>query len=158
MKAAEPRKSTIKSDDSGTYNFSNYDKYTNDFSIKTRTYELVETTFNKSKSVKGRLKDHIQFWKDVIQPENDILNILEYGYSIPFTVHPPSYQMKNNKSALNNREFVDQAVKDLIGKNCVYEVSVKPHNISPLSVAENSSGKKRLMLDLSVLNNYVKTE
>jgi hypothetical protein len=38
----------------------------------------------------------------------------------------------------------------------VYETFFKPYNINPLSVADNSSGKKRLILDLSVLNKYVR--
>ncbi|XP_053403229.1 uncharacterized protein LOC128558328 [Mercenaria mercenaria] len=68
------------------------------------------------------------------------------------------YLMKNNKSALREKDFVDKALSDLLEKRCIYEVPFVPHNVSPLSVATNSSGKKRLILDLSVLNLYVKKE
>ncbi|WAR10223.1 hypothetical protein MAR_035299, partial [Mya arenaria] len=41
---------------------------------------------------------------------------------------------------------------------CTYEVPYIPHNVNPLSVAVNSSGKKRLILDLSVVNTFLKDE
>jgi hypothetical protein len=63
---------------------------------------------------------------------------------------------KNNKSALDNSEFVDQAVSELVDSGCVHEVPFIPYVVNPLSVATNKSGKKRLILDLSVLNKFVK--
>ena len=38
---------------------------------------------------------------------------------------------------------------------CVIEVESKPHVISPLSVSTNSSGKKRLILDLRYVNKHL---
>jgi hypothetical protein len=61
----------------------------------------------------------------------------------------------NNKSAITNEEFVGQAISDLLDSGCVHEVPFKPFVVNPLSVATNSSGKKRLILDLSVLNKCV---
>ena len=63
---------------------------------------------------------------------------------------------KNNKSALDNSEFVDQAVSELVYSGCVQNVPFIPYVVDPLSVATNKSGKKRLILDLSVLNKFVK--
>lgn len=71
-------------------------------------------------------------------------------------IEPPTFIMINNKSALDNKEFVDSAVADLLQEQCISEVPFKPHNVNPFSVATNSSGKKRLILDLSILNSYVK--
>ena len=64
----------------------------------------------------------------------------------------------NNKSAISNSNFVGQAVKDLIDTGCAYKVPCTPFIVNPLSVASNKSGKKRLILDLSVLNKFVKKE
>ena len=63
---------------------------------------------------------------------------------------------KNNKSALDNSEFVDQAVSELVYSGCVQNIPFIPYVVDPLSVATNKSGKKRLILDLSVLNKFVK--
>ena len=63
---------------------------------------------------------------------------------------------KNNKSALDNSEFVDQTVSELVDSGCVHKVHFIPYVVSPLSVATNKTGKKRLILDLSVLNKFVK--
>lgn len=78
--------------------------------------------------------------------------------SFHFVEKPPSFYLKNNASALKNKEFVDSAVEDLLDKNCVYEVFVKHNNINPLSVAKNSTVKKRLILDISVFNEYVRKD
>lgn len=110
-------------------------------------------------SVKGRLKDSYAFWKDTLCADNDILTVIRDGYVIPFRVKPPSFVMRNNRSALSNSDFVESAIQDLLTKHCAYEVPFIPHNVNPLSVAiNNSSGKKRLILDFSVLNTYIKRE
>ena len=50
------------------------------------------------------------------------------------------------------REFVSQSLLDLSKNDCITEVSYVPVVINPLSVAKNSEGKKRLILDLRYLN------
>ena len=60
--------------------------------------------------------------------------------------------MKNNKSALK------KAICDLIDSGCAYAVPFKPYIVNPLTVATNKSGNMRLILDLSVLNKFVKKE
>ena len=84
--------------------------------------------------------------------ENKLLYICSM-YDTGFKV---SMFFKNNKSALDNSEFVDQAVSELVYSDCVHNVPFIPYVVNPLSVATNKSGKKRLILDLSVLNKFVK--
>ena len=82
--------------------------------------------------------------------ENKLLYICSM-YDTGFKV---SMFFKNNKSALDNSEFVDQAVSELIYSGCVHNVPFIPYVVNPLnplSVATNKSGKKRFILDLSVL-------
>ena len=74
----------------------------------------------------------------------------------PFLEPPVSMFLRNNKSAITNEEFVGQVISDLLDSGCVHEIPFKPFVVNPLSVVTNSSGKKRLILDLSVLNKCVK--
>jgi hypothetical protein len=53
---------------------------------------------------------------------------------------------------MKNAEFVDQAVNELIFSGCAIEVPFQPYIVNPLSVATHKSGKRRLILDLSILN------
>ena len=58
-------------------------------------------------------------------------------------------------SAIQNSDFVNEALKELVESNCVIEVQNKSHVINPLSVSTNSSGKKRLILDLRYENKHL---
>ena len=51
-----------------------------------------------------------------------------------------------------------QAVSELVSVGCAVEVPFQSYIVNPLSVAINKSGKKRLILDLSILNLSVKKE
>lgn len=94
----------------------------------------------------------------MINADKDTLSVIENGYVIPFVNKPHSYVMKNNQSALKHSDFVTSAIQELLDKSCIYEVPFIPHNVSPLSVSVNAVGKRRLILDLSVLNGYVKKD
>ncbi len=56
---------------------------------------------------------------------------------------------------MKNSDFVSSEIAVLLSKNCIREVSELPYFISPLSVAVQNSGKRRLILDLPLLNTYV---
>ena len=104
--------------------------------------------------VAGRLKTHIQFWKS-IGASQYILDVIDSGYRIPFHSTPPVSFSNNNKSALANASFVDEAISELLITNRIFESDAIPHNVNPLSVSVQSSGKKRLILDLRVINKHV---
>lgn len=106
--------------------------------------------------VKNSLHNHYDFWKK-IGAFDDILRIIKNGYNIPFAANPPRIHLKNNKSASQNFSFVSESIEDLIKSGCVIQVPFRPFVVSPLSVAENRE-KKRLILDLSVLNSYLKRD
>lgn len=71
---------------------------------------------------------------------------------------PKEMYMKNNKSALLKAKLVSDTVSDLLLSGCITQVPFKPVVVNPLSVAMNTSGKKRLILYLSVLNKFVKKD
>ena len=66
-------------------------------------------------------------------------------------------QFGNNKSALLNAVFVSEALQELIDPGRVVQVKDIPYMINPLSVAENHE-KKRHILELVFLNNFIKKE
>ena len=104
--------------------------------------------------VKGSLKKHVKFWRETLKANSFILDTIEHGYRIPFRYFPHSFKMNNNKSALKEPEFVEKTLLELLDKGHIYEVK-NPFTISPLSVSEDPSGKKRLILDLTYINKFL---
>ena len=78
-----------------------------------------------------------------------ILNVSESSYVLPLMSEPTPFAGKRNA------EFVDQSVAELLNSACINELDVAPYICSPLSVVENSSGKKRLVINLCHLNRFL---
>lgn len=107
--------------------------------------------------MKDRLKSAVNYWRNVVKAPESIISIIESGVCIDFLTIPPLMHFANNKSALMEHEFVSEAVQDLLDLKLIEICENKPHVVSPLSVAINGD-KKRLILDLSILNEYVRYE
>ena len=105
-------------------------------------------------SVKGRLRGALAFWNDIHAPQF-ILDVIDYGYKLPLLQIPPPFTAKNNSSALEQAAFVESAINDLFINGCVTEVFEAPVIIIPLSVSVQKSGKKRLILDLRHVNQFL---
>ena len=104
-------------------------------------------------NVKGSLKNHCQFWKNVLNASDYILNVIALGYRIPFVSEPTSVMLRNN---LSSNTFVERAISELlILNNCINEVTCPPFVVNPLTVSVNSSGKERFVLDLRHVNKFV---
>ena len=65
------------------------------------------------------------------------------------------YSFENRSSARRRDSFVEGAISELMSRGCLREVSDYPQFCNPLHVAVQSSGKLRLILDLSHLNKFV---
>lgn len=102
-------------------------------------------------TLRGRLRAHIKFWEN-INTNNFILDTIRCGYRIPFKDTPLRSVSANNKSAFEHSEFVESAILDLVKSQAALEVPHIPYVVSPLSVSIQSSGKKRLILDLRIVN------
>lgn len=127
-------------------NLNNTSEFTSDY------YEYEQ---NQTKIiVKGRLKQNFEFWR-AIGANEYVLDVIENGYTIPFYSLPPKMVLKNNKSALINAEFVEEAICDLLNRGLAVKCEVLPHCVNPLSVSVQSCGKKRLILDLSLVNKHL---
>ena len=104
--------------------------------------------------VKNRLKDHVNFWKQ-IGAYDFILDVIEHGYKLPFYSTPPSVYLPNNRSAMKHSDFVVQAIGDLLSRILIVECSERPFVVNPLTVSVQNSGKKRLILDLRHVNKHL---
>ena len=116
--------------------------------------KLSQNNKTPSISVRGRLKKCVSYWTS-IGASKFILDVTEFGYKIPFLDTPVPYIGKNNASAREHQSFVDDAITELLTLNCIEEINERPSIVNPLSVSVQSSGKKRLILDLRHVNKYV---
>ena len=95
-----------------------------------------------------------EFWK-TLETSQFILDVIMYGYKLPFLSVPVPKRSVNSKSALNQCKFVWQAISELVESGRVREVPEPPTAINPLSVSIQASGKKRLILDLRYVNQHL---
>lgn len=115
---------------------------------------VVKDSVVPHKYVKGSLRRHIAFWHS-INAYDSVIDVIENGYKIPFIETPPSKFFKNNKSALDHSEFVRETIIDLLKTGRVSETFSPCTVINPLTVSVNASGKKRLILDLRYINQFI---
>ena len=97
--------------------------------------------------LRGRLKRHLPYWAS-IDASGFALDVIDSGYRLPFIETPSKAYFDNNQSALTHSDFVESAILELIKTHAITEVPSIPKVVNPLSVSVNSSGKKRLILDL----------
>lgn len=103
--------------------------------------------------VKDRIRGAIEFWSNTLNASNFVLNMIQEGYRLPFRDYPCQCFLRNNLSALRHKEFVAQAIIELLDNDCVVEHTQPPYCVNPLTVAE---GKKlRLVIDLRHVNDYL---
>ena len=103
----------------------------------------------------GSLREHVDFWSNSIRASDFIINTIVEGYRIPFFDLPENFVIPNRSSAFKFKDFVNEAISELIERGCVKEVLNPPKFINPLHVVQQSSGKCKLILDLSYLNRFI---
>ena len=109
------------------------------------------------KSPVGRLKAAVDKWKSS-GTSSYILSVINNGYGLPLKKVPLEADIKNNKSALDAKVFVGEEITKLLELKCISEVSRNQvHVINPLTVAQNRSGKQRLVLDCRYINPLLHT-
>ena len=108
--------------------------------------------------VPGRLSNpqFLSFWRDVLEAPPDILDIVENGYVVPFVngTLPPAAFADNNKSALENADFLLEEFLRLERIGALTRLKVRPRITLPCSVV--FSNKWRVVCDASRhINPYV---
>lgn len=129
--------------------------YDNCLELSYQDYDIFEYEGNDPPpKLKGRLKAHLSYWES-INANSFVIDNINNGYRIPFKETPSACFLSNNKSAIENAAFVEPAISELVQNHSVMEVPFVPHVVNPLSVSIQSSGKKRLILDLRHVNKCV---
>ena len=123
-----------------------------DFDYDQNLFEYEQNS--ASPLLKGRLKTKLEYWH-TIGASNFVIDTIKFGYRIPFISTPCRALFHNYKSALENASFVESAISELVGNHSFIEVPFVPHVVNPLSVSIQSSGKKRLILDLRHVNQSI---
>lgn len=99
----------------------------------------------------GRLQSSYDKWEKVTD-NHFILGIIK-KVIILFKNVPEPVELRNNKSARDNLQFVQSEVRKLLAKGCIKKIEEKPIVMNLLTVSTNRSGKQRLVLDCRHLNN-----
>ena len=66
------------------------------------------------------------------------------GYKLPFKMILQLVELKNNKSARDNTQYVYEEVQKLLSCGCMQEVESRPTVVNPLTIATNKSGKEKV--------------
>ena len=103
----------------------------------------------------GRLKSAVPFWRNVLKAPKYVIDWIHNGVGFNFFKVPEKMMLPNNKSSVQNADYVTKTVLELETYGLVKRLKSPPKLINPLSVAFNSGGKPRLVLDMSAMNNHV---
>ena len=131
------------------------------FMLESREVCEKQTTEPEAKttaklSVKGRLKENIDFWRE-IGTSNWGLKVIEQGYALPFVELPEPAYFGNHPMNEVEKRFLVQEIKNLVASGCVKECKREDLTvINPLKVAKNKE-KMRMILDLRYINKHLRS-
>ena len=123
-------------------------------SVRSNEGASNEQLSTKDIPVNIKLKSCVGFWYKFCS-DIFILDIINNGYKLPFITTPCTIELNNNRSSLSEFQFVTGEITSLLKKGYIKKVCEQPRVINPLSVAYNSLGKKRLILDLRHVNRHL---
>lgn len=107
----------------------------------------------ESEFMAGSLSSHADFWNSLNCSEF-VKSVVGNGLRIPFNGN--EVRKATPRSYSRHVEFIEKEIDRLLISGAVARVSNEPLVCSPLHVAISSSGKQRLILDLSILNENIK--
>ena len=84
--------------------------------------------------VKGRLKEHVGFWREELEAPEAVLSVIESGYVLPLKSMPDPSVQKNQLSAEVHADFVQDCIEELLASKCVKLSEDRLYICSPLSV------------------------
>ena len=105
--------------------------------------------------VTGRLSlpSSVEFFESIGAPDF-IVSTLRDGHFSKFNSPVPPIERKNNASFYKHEAWAVEEVKDLIKQKKVEVVKARPYCVNPLHVVIQPK-KNRLILDCSILNDYI---
>ena len=120
-----------------------------------KVFRELEQEEPQISDVQGRLRKTLSFWEEILCPAPWIVSCISEGYKLPLRAVLNKYSRPNQQSALDNRDFVSESIRELESNRCIARVFECPHICSPLSVIANCVGKLRLVLNLRYLNQFL---
>ena len=147
------KRTTTEIDAEGKFNF-NCIWSENDLMVNKEIFDH-ENSKKSNISLKENLKRNIAYWQNILMANESVLHIIKNGYKIPFFETPEKADLPNNKFSLKNEKFELESISEMLKIGSIKEVKAPPKVINPLSVSENSAGKKRLILDLRYINEHL---
>lgn len=81
--------------------------------------------------------------------------IVTIGNKLPFIKFPVAKFQDNHRISLPNKNFVNEAIKELKGSRCITQVEECPTVCSPLQVVTNAKGKQRFVIHLRYINIFL---
>ena len=103
----------------------------------------------------GSLREHVDFWSNFIRASDFIINTIVEGYRIPFFDLSENFAIPNRSSPFRFKDFVFEAISELIERGCLKEVLNPSKFINTLHIVQQFGGKCKLILDLSYLNRFI---
>lgn len=94
----------------------NYTSVLGEFEVEMNA--KVDKKLWKVSSPVGRLNSQVSE-REEIGANKCIVHLIKVGYRIPFKTEPPSKVLRNNRSALNDKELVTKELENLLRKRCV---------------------------------------
>ena len=65
--------------------------------------------------VQGRLRACVTFWQDVLHAPPTVIDWIQNGYKLPLLYMPTPFCQSNHESAIQNKEFVTEYLRELKG-------------------------------------------
>lgn len=105
----------------------------------------------------GGLQRHAKFWQK-LDCSNFVKGVVTNGLQVKLNSDfCPQQDFAVRRTVAQNCAFVKKEIRSLLDSKAITKVANPCSNISPLHVVVNSSGKRRLILDLSRLNDSLET-
>ncbi|CAG2214892.1 unnamed protein product [Mytilus edulis] len=131
-----------QSDETVKYNLSPFISHDQDFEFECSSASSFRV---------DNLRRNLDFWKNTLNANNFVLNVVEFGYLIPFYKLPPSAFLKNNSSAIKHTSFVESSIIELLSTGVIREFRFKHTQWESLKHFSNPDLKALIVFLCSVV-------
>ena len=108
--------------------------------------------------VGGRLRFVLDNWKKITN-DQWVLSVIEEGYKLEFSGHPPQTGIKQTSVQRENLNILEAEVEDLLRKDAIEMVPLQEINCgfySTFFLVPKKNGKMRPVINLRPLNKYLR--
>ena len=116
---------------------------------------ILTTKNNSHLAPAGNLARYFGNWKNITN-DSFVLNIIKHGYKLQLS--SSKFYIKNTTTfpSNKNKSAICQEVSELLNSSAISKIDPLPSDtVSRIFLVPKKNGKKRLILDLSNLNNFL---